>query len=334
MTGSGIASSDRHLARLLNRRLRDVVPPVDVTPLEVTVIYTFFGFLALYFSDVFLPQAIENAGLLRQVQALKGGVEVVLTAGLIFLLTRRSRLAINRQYERLDTLQAERSVLHRLFRHNLRQDVNLIDGYNELVRDCVAGDDPEHYCETIAETTGRISRYVEDARLIESVLDPALELHELDLSTVVRENARLAQASQSERTSVAIDAPDVVHVVGHQFVNAAFREIVENALIHNDADVPMVKVRVSVVSRDLVELVVADNGPGVPRDERAALASMEEGQLTHSSGLGLWFAKLACTVAGGELEIRDRAGGGTEVAMQLPRASHQTVRRRLSTLLD
>lgn len=334
MIGSGIASADRYLARFLNRRLRSVVPPVDVTPLEVTVIYAFLGFLALYFSDVFLPQAIDDAGFLRQVQALKGGAEVVLTAGLIFLLTKRSRLAINRQYERLDTLQAERSVLHRLFRHNLRQDVNLIDGYNELVRERVTGEETEEYCSTIDTTTGRIARYVENARLIEGVLDPALELRDLDLSTVVRENALLLEARQSGRASVTIDVPEAAPVVGHQFVDDAFHEVIENALVHNDADRPTIDVTVSAVSRDLVELVVADNGPGIPRDERAALAAMEEGQLTHSSGLGLWFAKLACTVAGGELELRDRADGGAEVAMQLPRASHRSVRRRLRELLD
>lgn len=77
--------------------------------------------------------------MLHRDQAIKGTVEVLLTAGLIFALTSRSRRKLRMNTDRLEQLQAERSVLHRVFRHNLRQDLNLIQGYSREIESATDG---------------------------------------------------------------------------------------------------------------------------------------------------------------------------------------------------
>lgn len=70
-----------------------------LTPLRITLIYVLFGLALLVFSDLLLPLWVDDAGLLREVQALKGAVEVALTGGLIYVLGGRMRRQL-RQSER------------------------------------------------------------------------------------------------------------------------------------------------------------------------------------------------------------------------------------------
>jgi Signal transduction histidine kinase len=48
-------------------------------------------------------------------------------------------------------------------------------------------------------------------------------------------------------------------------------------------------------------LSVADDGPGIPDDERMVLNRATETSLEHGSGLGLWLAKWLVDASGGGL---------------------------------
>lgn len=309
----------------LKRRL----PSVDLTPWQVTAIYTVLGFAALYFSDVYLPRTIDNPALLEREQALKGGVEIVLTAGLIFVLTRRSRLALRNHKERLETLQAERSVLHRVFRHNFRQDLNLIEGHAALIRSGVDESTTEH-CSVIERAADRIGRYVDKANQFEKLLQPSTQLREVDIAAVVEGSDLVDQARAADDIDLGVHLPDHARIIGHAHVRAAFHEVLENAIRHTDATVAEIDVTLTETAEGLVELSVTDNGPGIPDIERRSIAGMEELPLTHSGGLGLWYAKLACTIVGGDLQLRTAPGGGSEVVLQFPNAKRRRLLRRLT----
>lgn len=303
-----------------NDRLQSVALPFDLTPGLVTVIYLALGFVALYFSDVYLPQIIQEPALLRREQALKGGVEVLLTAGLIFLLTRRSRLALQRYQGRLEHLQAERSVLHRVFRHNLRQELNLIDGHSMLIRE---EDKSGHFtdqCDVIEKAADRTEQYIEMTRQFERMLHSPAEFRSVDLVSMVANADEVNRLRESDDVELHLDLPEAAKVTGHSHVKPAFIEILENAVNHNHTTPKRVEVIVRAGPEGIVELSVSDNGPGVPKIERQTIERMEDLPLTHSGGLGLWFAKLACTVAGGDLLIRDNEMGGAEVVLQYPEA--------------
>lgn len=320
------------LARLLNRRLRRVITPTDLTPVRITVIYAVLGFGALYFSDVYLAQIIHDEALLARLQALKGGAEVALTAGVILLLTSRSRRAIETRNDRLETLRAERNVLHRVFRHNLRQDLNIIMGYCGMIRDGTSDAEILENCEKMLDRIGQIERYQEKIVDIERVLDPPTELKRMDLTELIRSDSLVQELQHSEDVTISMDLPDESPVIASSIVRTAFHEVIENAIEHNTAAAPTVRVSIEEDSEDLVDLIVEDNGPGISEYERLALAGMREEGLTHSSGLGLWLAKLACRVSGGSLDIPEQYDGGGKVVLELPEAPGRTIQRRLPAI--
>ncbi|SNZ04641.1 Signal transduction histidine kinase [Natronoarchaeum philippinense] len=66
-----------------------------------------------------------------------------------------------------------------------------------------------------------------------------------------------------------------------------------------------------------IELRVADDGPGVPPDERAVLSGEREiDPLHHTSGLGLWLTGWIVSQAGGSIQID--VDDGTTVVVRLP----------------
>ncbi|WP_459987600.1 ATP-binding protein, partial [Natrinema sp. JCM 9743] len=74
-------------------------------------------------------------------------------------------------------------------------------------------------------------------------------------------------------------------------------------------------------------LTVADDGPGIPPEERELLEGDREiTQLRHASGLGLWLVNWVVTQAGGRLTFHDNEPRGTVVTLAIPRADAESVR--------
>ncbi|WP_435358299.1 cache domain-containing protein [Haloarchaeobius sp. DFWS5] len=90
---------------------------------------------------------------------------------------------------------------------------------------------------------------------------------------------------------------------------------------HDGVEDDGVEIRISVTSDDeWVELLVEDDGDGMPEDEQAALLSGEETPLEHTSGLGLWFVYWLVTVAGGRFSFEESSLGGLGVKLTFHRA--------------
>ena len=98
-----------------------------------------------------------------------------------------------------------------------------------------------------------------------------------------------------------MDAPPVR---GDGRLGSAVAELVENAVLHG-GDAPTVSVT-ATVGDGRVELAVADDGPGIPRVERAVIGGdVDITQLAHSRGMGLWIAASAASAVGGDISFPD-----------------------------
>jgi signal transduction histidine kinase len=77
-------------------------------------------------------------------------------------------------------------------------------------------------------------------------------------------------------------------------------------------------------SKRRVRIAVADNGPGLPEQERAAIREGRETDLEHASGLGLWLTYWIVDGSGGDLRFADREPRGTVVEIDLPSGRRET----------
>jgi signal transduction histidine kinase len=118
--------------------------------------------------------------------------------------------------------------------------------------------------------------------------------------------------------------PETAWATGTEALGLALEQLVENAVVHNDADEPWVRVRVdrdeSPSGYEQVVVRVADDGPGIPPGERVPLdLDVDPTPTTHGSGFGLHTVGQVVDIAGGEVDIDDYdSTGGTVVTVTLP----------------
>jgi signal transduction histidine kinase len=310
-----VAGSESTRWRRVQRRL---LAGADLTPLRIALVYTVVGFGALIASDILLARYVSEP-LLTRIQTLKGVVEIVLTAALILALTSGRELQLQGALARLDRQNARLQVLYRVFRHDLRNDLNVIQGYAEHLQAAVGSAATRESFNGIFRTVQKIERYTEQVHRIRQIDgdERSFELAE----TIQRVSDAHPLVTSDVELSVRV--PHDVSIVSDRLFELALSELLTNAIKHNDAERPRVRVTVRPTegASETVEVRVADDGPGIPETEREALHSGSEDQLRHLSGLGLWFVTWTAEYSGGDLRIEDNEWGGSTVVYRAPRSA-------------
>lgn len=215
------------------------------------------------------------------------------------------------------------SVLNRVLRHNIRNQLTIASGRLEMLEDPGSEDDREHV-RTAKEHVQRVIELADKARHIEQTLQQS------DTATVVSATtiADRVVTDAKERYGGAVieyeptGAPTnevSARVVDAELFEMALAELVENAVVHTDQEPPRVVVDVDRTP-DQIRISVADNGPGIPDQEQDVLMSRTETPLEHGSGLGLWLVQWTASLSSGEVSFAENNPRGTVVTLTLPSA--------------
>lgn len=224
------------------------------------------------------------------------------------------------------TRQQRLEVLNRVLRHNLSNDINMVLGHAELLRESVTDPHLDDSTEAIIRAGRALARLSTEAREIEQVMaitEPATQKMSL---AALAENVMEAAVVDHGEVTYDINVPaDVLFNGSRSLLKLALTKLVENAIEHNDGEEPYVGLYASYEADRTYPLTVSveDNGPGIPDNETQAIEQGTETPLQHGSGLGLWAVRWAATRMGGDITFEQREPQGTIVSLQLPRASKQ-----------
>jgi|GEM_PF-1954926 len=219
--------------------------------------------------------------------------------------------------------QQRLSVLNRVLRHNIRNELNVATGHLDRLAKQVPDD--ERSLHIVRERLDAILELSDTAHRIEQVADTDHDdTVSFDLVTVLGDCLDRLRRDAPD-ADVTATLPDRAPVVGHELLPYAFENVLENAVQHNDAADPSVSIDVSLPDgeADRVTVRIADNGPGLPPVERQVLRTAAETQLTHSTGLGLWLTNWIVRGSSGRIDV-DCTAGGTTVVVELPAATPAT----------
>jgi PAS domain S-box-containing protein len=209
------------------------------------------------------------------------------------------------------------NVLGRVLRHNVRNAMNVIQGWAETMQ-------AEHGAEIsgpeeIIEKGAQLSELAEKEKAITDVLTDPPEMVTTDLRELVEHVVETIEAEYPD-AEVSIDCPSVSTTVPANF-ESAVEELVRNAIVHNDSANP--SVRITGERDDQLRLAISDNGPEIPEMERAVL--LGEGDQTaiyHGSGLGLWLVNLIVSRSDGSLHYETVEPQGNCVEITLASEPH------------
>jgi PAS domain S-box-containing protein len=219
------------------------------------------------------------------------------------------------------------SVLQRVLRHDLRNNLNQILLAVQLLDRKLDGSEKnvDKHLESVTETVEETLSLANQIREAQKVF--SADSHEattvVDLAATARRQVSVLETERPD-VDVSVSAPAEAPAVTLKLVGRALRNLIQNAVEHNESDQPRVAVTVEQRTADNeVAVRVADNGPGIPETERKILTAEEEGQLDHLSGFGLWLVHWVTSLSGGRLEFEDNEPRGTVVAMKLPAATEE-----------
>lgn len=208
------------------------------------------------------------------------------------------------------------SVINRVLRHNVRNELNLIDGHAQMLAADLTGE-AESSAENIVRATSRLLDLTESARRIEANRELSPELEPMDLDPVVSASVtKLEERYPDVTVTTEITETAVAETLPR--METALWELLENAAEHTGSE-PEIELTVMREDEQIV-ITISDDGPGIPESERQVLASGKEEPLVHGQGLGLWLVYWIITNLGGEITIPDTQSG-TTIEIRLPSAS-------------
>jgi len=213
------------------------------------------------------------------------------------------------------------AVLNRVLRHNLRNDLTVVQGYLDEVRSRTDDPELETMLATAADETDGLLALGEKARDIERTMDRDVTVEPVAVHEVVDE----VVAGVADGDGVAVSVPPTLELqTDRELLRTVFANLVENAVEHaTSTDGPAATVTLAETvpadvgtGRDAV-FEVRDQGPGIPEHELDALERESETALDHGSGLGLWLVSWSVDALGGDLSF-DSDDDGTVVRVRVP----------------
>lgn len=214
---------------------------------------------------------------------------------------------ITEQEQNRRDLELLKSVLSRVLRHNIRNELQTVIGYANMIAEQSDGEIKE-LAVGIADQATRLNSQSEKARQMEDIVNQTGRVS-VDIKSVIKE------ACTPFGEVVEQDAATVT-ALAHPKLPVAIEELVENAVEHHEGT-PSVRVSAQKTD-DIVILRVSDDGSGIPKTEIRILNQGEETGLHHGSGVGLWLVKWIVERSGGDLNY-EVTSEGTEVEIRLNR---------------
>lgn len=211
-------------------------------------------------------------------------------------------------------------VLNRVLRHNLRNDLNVVQGNLDLVLESLPEGEERSRVRRARRKAESLLSLGEKAQFVNKAVGAVdeRETHaEVDLADLLTTEIEVVGERYPEATLTLETNPSAA-TRGAQ-LHVAIRELLDNAIRHNDSE-PRVRITTDrAASPDgLVYIDIIDNGPGLPENERKTLARGRETELMHGSSLGLWLVHWIVTHIGGHLDIQRTDDSGTTIRLSLP----------------
>ena len=172
--------------------------------------------------------------------------------------------------------------------------------------------------------SGRMERLVRDLLVLASGESEVREARPVDLDEVVMEVVRSARLVAPPTATIDVSGVSGGRVVGSaDALERVVANLVDNALRHA-ASIVRVSLQPSSSHAGMIELAVADDGPGVAAADRERVferfTRLDEARDRLRGGTGLGLAIVAETVAAnrGTVHVEDAPGGGARFVVRLP----------------
>jgi len=260
------------------------------------------------------------------VELLKRGAQDYLNKGDLseteLVKSVRYALERRRQNRELRKTTEQLEVLNRILRHDICNDVQVVQGWSEKLATEV---DREHQSDLhkIIETSDHIRELTENTGKFLDVLtgDDDPETERIRVDRVLRRELEKADTTYTRATFETPEKLASASTPANELLSSVFRNLLNNAAQHGGDD-PTVEV--DLTAREATVCVaVCDDGPGVPDGQKDEIFGRgEHGLASNGTGIGLYLVNTLVEGFDGTVRVEDRRDGrdGARFLVELPRA--------------
>ena len=227
-----------------------------------------------------------------------------------------------KEYERrLEEQRDNLNMLNEILRHDVRNDLQLVLAYGELIEDAAASEEVREHLETVLDGARHAVELTKTAgQMAEVMLADEEETRPVDLRHHMESVVEEVRSTRSDAVITGETDVPAVTVQANDMLDSVFRNLVKNGVDHNDKDTP--EVTLSGADRgDTVVVRVADNGPGVPDERKDAIFGKGNAGLeSQGSGVGLYLVRTLIEGYGGDVRVEDNDPQGAVFMIELPKA--------------
>ncbi len=247
--------------------------------------------------------------------------------------TRIAQERLQDSYGQLQSLVETKDNLVQMLVHDLKTPLASAMGYMELIEQKAEGSFSERHlrylqraytsCKDVLRMTATM---LDVSRLEQGVLK--LQRAPLDLPALLREAAaEIEPVLAGSGGSIGVECPAALQPFGDpELVRRVLGNLLSNAAKHTPPG-SHVRVAASAGEANSTIVSVADNGPGIPLEERERVFEkfhqLEAGKKAGGAGIGLAFCKMAVEAHGGRIWVDSAPGQGSTFRFTLPAAKYQ-----------
>jgi signal transduction histidine kinase len=232
--------------------------------------------------------------------------------------------ALHRQRDQLQQRGEQLALLNRVLRHDVRNDMNVVQGWTDALADHV-DEEGEPLLDHVRQAAAHVVELTTVAREFADTIDAAddPDLEPVALAAVLTEEVARRRQTFADAT-IELDEPPAVTVAANELLAAVFRNLINNAVQHNDTDDPTVTITAEDHGESVV-VRVADDGPGVPDEHKADLFSADvKGLESDGTGMGLYLVERLVDIYGGDVRVEDNTPRGAVFVVELPTTAAAT----------
>lgn len=224
-----------------------------------------------------------------------------------------------KEYESLlETQRDNLQILNQVVRHDIRNDLQLVLTYGELLEEYVNAGGEQYIAHVLDAAQNAVNITTTAREVTEVMLQADVDRHPVQLRSILEREVENAQGNQ-ERAIVMIEGElPSVSVQADNMLDSVFRNLLNNAMQHNDKKVP--EITVSATRDDGSVLVkVQDNGPGIPDEHKDNI--FDQGNMgleSDGTGLGLYLVDTLVNRYDGEVRVEDNQPEGSIFIVKLP----------------
>ncbi len=205
--------------------------------------------------------------------------------------------------------EKRKNFLHSLLRHDMRNKIQIIQGYHELLKEFDLSEEARCYLEKAAKTARDGVNLIEKVRTLRKT-DEKHKTEKTEIGSIIKNViSKIGTQKIDKNIKIEIKYENLdFEVQGGTLLEELFLNIIENSIKHAGCD----KILISGSEKEEKCIVtVEDDGKGIPDKMKDKVFQRGyKGESTEGTGLGLSLARRIAENYGGNIEVWDSDLGG------------------------